>query len=116
MPAMPLKMCAFEYQGGIYGAMVTEPQRQAILKVVQAGGDVFGTIASLIGAVNLEIFNAYNDLAGSTRGVLIKAPAPPVLGCCVCDSGKIPNLTQTQCDQFNPISWGEPADCTGAEP
>ena len=116
VPIMPLKMCAFEYDGAVYGALVTETQRQAIMKTVTTNGDIFGQVAALISDVNVLIAKAYDDLSGSTDGMSIKAPAPPVLGCCVCASGKIPNLTQAQCNHFNPTSWGDPADCSGVGP
>ncbi len=116
VPKVPLRMCAFDYEGAAYGAMVTETQRQAIMKVVKSGGDLFNQVGTLISQVNLEIAEAYADLTGSTDGESIKVPAPPVLGCCVCASGKIPNLTQAQCNHFNPTSWGDPADCSGVGP
>jgi hypothetical protein len=111
------KICKFDLNGKKYRARVTVYQRQVILDAVNSNSNVFMVVISLLGNLNGQLTDAFNNI-GAQLGDPVKLPFNQVamLGCCVCDAGKLPNLTQSQCNTFNPTSWGSPADCAGAPP
>jgi hypothetical protein len=98
--------CKFKIGKVHYNCRIWLDQSQAILKVVNAGGNVKAEIDSIVAGLNCRIVACQQILAESVgvadRAFVIK---PVQLGCCVYDGGTTPNLSQAQCNQYNPVQW-----------
>jgi hypothetical protein len=115
-PKIPLKNCTFEVDGVSYSVRVTAYQREQILEAVKNGG-VFGVVTGLLGNLNVQVVNAYNNvLAQLEQPSKPESGHPVTLGCCTCESGQLPNLSQTQCAQYSNSTWGPPPDCSSGKP
>jgi hypothetical protein len=110
------KTCRFDLNGKHYAARLAPHQCKVILDAVNQNGDVFAAVTKLFTALNYEVacdLNHLSELLDPSQD-MHNQTAP--LGCCTCDSGKMPNLTQAQCSHFTPNTWTQPPDCSGAPP
>ncbi len=112
------KTCKFTHEKKKYSVILTSDHCQAILKVVKEKGDVPAEVSKLLGGETQQVATSIaalmTVLGEADKSRTKPAPAKPVqLGCCVYSGGATPNLSQAQCNQFNPVSW-EPSDpnCT----
>jgi hypothetical protein len=109
-PVPKIVDCGFKLHKKKYRARVTVDQCEKILE-----------------AVGKKDATDLNDF-GQTLGVQEKSrpksgpkpasPSQPIpLGCCIYTGGMTPNLTQSQCQQFNPTQWdqGDP-NCSAIPP
>jgi hypothetical protein len=116
-PKIRLKNCSFKVDGAGYLVKVTAYQREQILDAVKQQKDVFGVVVTLLGDFNGEVVSAYNGLLAQLEEKSSpKSGQQVVLGCCSCANGKLPNLTQAQCAQYNNDTWGPPPDCSDTKP
>ncbi len=107
--------CKFGYAGKRYKARLTVDHCEKILEAIQKGDDllavVSGILAGMTGQVAVDIDGLEAKMGGpapSKKGHTGTLPLLKivVLGCCTISGGNaIPNLTQSQCNQYNPINW-----------
>ena len=95
---------------------MTAAQSEAILAAVHDGGNVFPTAAGFLSALNSVAATSFNDLSPLLVPDTKLGVEKATLGCCICSSGQIPNLTQLQCRQFTGSTWTQPPDCTDQKP
>jgi hypothetical protein len=115
--------CEFDYGGEHYDYTLTEDQCEQILAAVKNGDDVPAVVERLLVAMTKQIADDI-DLLETTMGGPASSPEGTTgdvllvkvvqLGCCiVTGTNSIPNLTQSQCNQYNPIKWDSGnANCT----
>lgn len=112
------KTCKFQIGKEKYSRRLTVPQCQEILAVVSKHGDVLGKVQELLGDLNVKVAQAASEAAAalgvSPTGAKAKKASGDndsplgfviVLGCCRYVGGSAPNLTKTQCQQYQPVSW-----------
>jgi hypothetical protein len=116
-------VCEFDYGGEHYASILTEGHCEQILAAVQKGDNVLAVVNGLLVAMTTQIAGDINEIEATmdvpatsrrrtfgtvTNTIVVK------LGCCiVTNTTSIPNLTQSQCNQYNPLNWdGGNADCS----
>ena len=113
-----LKLCEFKIGKKHYGAKLTSNQTQAILDAVKKKDDVIALVQKLLGALNRQVSDCANALIDQLEGPVASVrkgnKASPqitktVLGCCHYVGGPTANLSQAQCNHYNPESW-DPGD------
>ena len=113
--------CTFKLHKKRYRARVTVEQAEKILAAVGDNSDVLGVVTGLLSTLTKTIVGDLDEYA-VLLGIQAKARARPMggiktipVGCCIYSGGSIPNLTQSQCQQYNPTKWDQnDPNCTNS--
>ncbi len=124
-PEPDLKVCKFVYEKKKYSAKLTPDQCQTILKAVNDKRNVPELVSLLLGGFTkqvagwIEALTTALDVPAKARKKppTVSSNKPVTLGCCIYVGGMTPNLSQAQCNQYNPTSWdSSDPDCTDRKP
>jgi hypothetical protein len=106
----PLIACRFKLGTKTYAGKLTREQSQLVKAALPSPKKVNDVLGKLLGnvldvAIGECIVGLTDALTPASTSRPKRTAGAPQRGCCTYNGGQTPNLTQTQCNQYSPISW-----------